>query len=418
MKRRLISASAFLLLASLIGCSDLGLPAPENGDPPKPGPLRPLSAAERAVVSSDNAFGFRLFVSLNGNARGQNLFLSPLSVSMALGMTMNGAAGTTKDAMVSTLGFAGMTQDDINRSYASLSALLTGLDPVVRVLIANSIWYRPTLQVEDAFKQVNMTYFNAEVNSINFADPSAAVTINGWVDRSTNGKITQVISPPIPDNIMMYLINAVYFKGSWKFKYDQKDTRADIFTRSDGSKISCTMMTQKDTFSYFSQNGVQGIDLPYGNAGFSMTVILPPPGVDIDGFVAGLTQEKWETWMGELGKKQVVVYMPKFKLSGQTSLRSVLAGMGMSIAFSDKADFTEIDKRGSLSISDVLHYTFVQVDEEGTEAAAVTVVVVGLTAVGPAGPAVMRLDRPFIYAIRENQSGTVLFIGKLAFPSW
>jgi serine protease inhibitor len=419
MKRQLISAVAFLLLTSLIGCSDLGRTAPEeSGDPPQPGPGRPLTAAERAIVTSDNAFGFRLFASLNRTVPGQNLFLCPLSVSMALGMTVNGAAGTTKDAMISTLGFAGITQEDINRSYASLSALLTGLDPVVRVQIANSIWYRPTLQVENAFKQVNMTYFSAEVNSINFADPSAAVTINGWVDRNTNGKITQVITPPIPDDIVMYLINAVYFKGSWKYRYDQKDTRADMFTRSDGSKTPCSMMSQTDTVPYFSQNGVQGIDLPYGNAGFSMTVILPPPGVDIDGFVSGLTQEEWDSWIGKLGKKEVTIYMPKFKLNGQMSLKTVLAGMGMGIAFSDHADFTGIDKRGSLAISDVLHFTFVQVDEEGTEAAGVTVVGVRATMVGPAGPAVVRLDRPFIYAIRENQSGTVLFIGKLAAPLW
>jgi serine protease inhibitor len=417
MKRKLRYAAVILLLLPLLGCSDIGRTGPGNSDPPQPVPMGPLTAAEKAIVNSGNTFGFKLFVSLNKTSAGQNLFVCPLSVSMALGMTLNGAKGPTRDAMQATLGFAGMTQQDINRSYQGLSALLTGLDPKVRMQIANSIWYRPALIVEDTFKNVNMTYFNAEVNSIDFTNPSAALTINGWVDRNTNGRITQVVQPPIPDGIMMYLINAVYFKGSWTYRYDTKETKDDFFTLSDGSKSSCKMMAQKDTVPYFMQNGVQVIDLPYGNAGFSMTVILPPPGVDIDGFVSSLTQEQWNLWTAHLEKKEVSVYMPKFRITWRESLKDVLSNMGMAVAFSDGADFTGIDRRGSLAVSDVVHVTFVQVDEEGTEAAGVTVVGVTVTSVG-AGPIVMRLDRPFIYALRENQSGTILFIGKLAIPGW
>jgi serpin B len=335
---------------------------------------------------------------------------------MALGMTLNGASGPTRDAMQATLGFPGMTQDDINRSYASLTALLTGLDPSVQMKIANSIWYRPTLIVEQAFKDVNMTYFNAEVNSIDFSSPAAPPTINSWVDRNTNGKITKVVPDAIPADIVMYLINAVYFKGTWTYRFNPNDTKDDFFTLTDGSRSPCRMMGQKDTIPYFSLNGVQGIDLPYGDQGFSMTVILPPPGANIDDFVAGLTQDQWSTWTAHLAKKEVSVYVPKFRINWQSQLKNVLSAMGMAVAFSDSADFTGIDRRGSLSISSVLHVTFVQVDEEGTEAAGVTSVGVGVTSVG--GPVIMRLDRPFIYAIREHQSGTILFIGKLALPSW
>jgi serine protease inhibitor len=410
--RRIFSYAAITLSILLFArCSDTGTTGPGTIQE------RPLTNAEKAIVSADNAFSFKLLVSLNKNAAGKNLFICPLSVSMALGMTLNGANGPTKDAMKATLGFTGLTQDDINQSYATLAALLTGLDPKVQMQIANSIWYRPTLIVENAFKQVNMTYFNAEVNSIDFADPSAPLTINGWVDSKTNGRITNVVPPTIPDYIVMYLINAVYFKGSWTYRFDPNYTKDDAFFLTDGSKSTCSMMAQKDTVPYFVQNGVQGIDLPYGNAGFSMTVILPPPGVNVDDFVAGLTQDQWNLWTASLSKREVSVYMPKFRITWRNSLREVLSAMGMGVAFSDAADFTGIDKRGFLAISDVLHVTFVQVDEEGTEAAGVTVIGMSATAVG-VNPAIMRLDRPFIYAIRENQSGTILFIGKLALPSW
>jgi len=418
MKRKLIHAAAILTVLSIAGCSDIGRTGPGSSDPTQPAPPSPLTAAQKAIVSADNSFGFKLFVSLNKKSTRQNLFICPLSVSMALGMTMNGANGSTRDAMQETLGFAGVTQEDINRSYAGLSALLTGLDPTVQMQIANSIWYRPTLIVEDAFKTVNMTYFNAEVNSIDFSNPSAPQTINGWVDKNTNGRITSVVPAPIPDGIVMYLINAVYFKGTWTYRYDPKETRDDYFASADGSENPCRMMAQTDTVPYFSENGVQGIDLPYGKAGFSMTVILPPAGVDIDNFVSGLTQEQWNRWMAKLVRKAVTINMPRFRINWRQSLTDVLSAMGMSVVFSDGADFTGIDRRGSLAVSDVLHVTFVQVDEEGTEAAGVTVIGMMATAVREDGPAFMRLNRPFIFALRENQTGTILFIGKVALPSW
>jgi serpin B len=178
------------------------------------------------------------------------------------------------------------------------------------------------------------------------------------------------------------------------------------------------MMAQTDTVPYFSENGVQGIDLPYGKAGFSMTVILPPAGVDIDNVVSGLTREQWNGWTAKLVRKAVTINMPRFRINWRQSLTDVLSSMGMSLVFSDGADFTGIDRRGSLAVSDVLHVTFVQVDEEGTEAAGVTVIGMTATAVREDGPAFMRLNRPFIFALRENQTGTILFIGKVALPSW
>jgi len=418
MTRTLSLAALALFSAAFFGCRDEGgLSSADHGTPVPPGPL---SAQEKAVVSAGNDFGFRLFVGLNPEYAGQNVFVSPLSVSMALGMTMNGARGATKTAMATTLGFGGMAQEDINRSYSGISALLTVLDPTVQMQIANSIWYRPTLNVLDSFKTVNMTYFNAEVNSIDFSSPSSADIINGWVSQHTAGKITSIISPPISPAVMMYLINAIYFKGSWTYRYDPQYTKADQFTRDDGSQMTCSMMSQMDTIPYCASGGVQVVDIPYGSGSFSMTVVLPPPGVNIDAFVGSLTQAQWDGWIAGLSRRAVALWMPKFKIEyGAASLARTLGALGMSIAFSPGADFTGIDARGSLAISDVLHKTFVQVDEEGTEAAAVTVViVVGTVVGGEKGPVYLKLNRPFLYAIREHATGSLVFIGKLAFPEW
>jgi len=214
----------------------------------------------------------------------------------------------------------------------------------------------------------------------------------------------------------MYLINAIYFKGTWTHRFETHATYQAQFTLSDGSKVPCQMMKMTDTLALLNQNGLLGVDLPYGNAGFSMTILLPPAGVKIDDFVASITPSLWNSWTSAFVTGEVEIHLPKFRLAYEAKLNQVLSDMGMGIAFTDGADFTGIDRRGSLAISEVKHKSFVQVDEEGTEAAAVTSVGIRLTSVG--GTTVLRLDRPFLYVIREHDSGTILFIGKLAIPVW
>jgi serpin B len=330
-------------------------------------------------------------------------------------MTLNGANGATRDSMARTLEFAGLTQQDINKSYKSLITLLKGIDPKVVFQIANSIWYRPDLRVEQAFKDVNMEYFNAEINSIDFGSATAPATINGWVDRNTNGKIKEIVPDPIPRDMVMYLINAIYFKGTWTYRFDPAYTRDDVFTLPTGSTVPCKMMSMKSTLKYAENDQCQVLDLPYGDAGFSMTIVLPKKGTSIDDFTGKLTQQQWNLWLGSLEKKEGDVYLPKFKLEYSKKLNDALKAMGMTLAFTPGfADFTKIDTRGGLFISEVQHKTFVQVDEEGTEAAAVTSVGVGRTSIGD--NFVMRVDRPFIFVIRENNTGTILFLGKIIQP--
>jgi serine protease inhibitor len=412
MKNTFLTFAALTIVLTL-GCRDLGTWADEQQ-----GSSRPLTSLEQSLVAADNSFGFKLFAAVNSTEGGNSVFVSPTSVSMALGMTLNGANGTTRTAMAQTLEFSGLSQNEINDSYKSVIAILTGLDPKVKFQIANSIWHRPELNVEQAFKDANTEHFNAEVNSLNFSDPAAAKTINGWVDRNTNGKIKEIVPDPIPRDMVMYLINAIYFKGTWKYRFDTSQTHNDSFTLTNGSTIPCRMMSQGGTFDYYADETLQAVDMPYGDAGFSMTILLPKSGTSIDQFAASLTQERWNSWVGKLVKTKGDISLPKFKLEYKKTLNEMLSSMGMSIAFdANLANFTNIDRRGNLSISEVMHKTFVQVDEEGTEAAAVTSVGTRATYAGPTDSFVLRVDRPFIFVIREHHSGTILFIGKIAEPT-
>lgn len=409
MRNKIVVAATLVILVAS-GCEDIGTSSGQQRVPP-----RPLTSQEQAIVTADNSFGLKLLTVVNKDETGKNVFISPVSISMALGMTLNGAVGATRDSMEQTLECAGLSQTDINTSYESLTALLTGLDPRVQFQIANSIWYRPALIVEEEFKSVNARYFRAEVNQIDFADPSASGTINSWVDRSTNGRIKEIVPNPIPAEIVMYLINAIYFKGTWTYRFDASLTRDDTFELPGGSTTACRMMYQKGVFQYSENDQLQAIDLPYGDAGFSMTIVLPKSGIDIDRFLDDVSGQRWSEWTSALTKTEGELYLPKFTLEYEKKLNDVLKAMGMAIAFSrEDADFTGIDKRGGLFISEVMHKTFVQVDEEGTEAAAATSVGVGLTSIG--GGFVMRVDRPFVFAIREHHSGTILFIGKITNP--
>ena len=406
---RHVQAIALALLAgSLLSCKDNG------GTGPAQPPPRELTSIEKSIVAADNSFSFMLLGGVNKEEQGKNLFISPFSVSMALGMTLNGASGTTRTTMQQTLGFAGLSEPDINQSYKTIIPYLKDLDPTLIFQVANSIWYRPTLMVEQDFIRVNKDSFGAEVNSIDFSNQGAPRTINDWVNRNTQGKIASIVPDPIPREIVMYLINAIYFKGTWKYQFDKKLTTDDVFTVPNGSTTPCKMMVQEGTFQYFNNSAVQGVDLPYGDAGFSMTILLPSPGSSVDGLFERLTQQQWGAWISTLVPQAGTVFLPKFKIEYEKKLNDVLKGLGMGIAFSDLADFTRIDKRGALAISEVRHKTYVEVDEEGTEAAAVTSVGIGTTSFG--GTFVMRIDRPFVFVIRESHSETILFMGKVVNP--
>jgi serpin B len=377
--------------------------------------FRELTPLEKSLVESDNKFGLKLFREVNHieTDKTKNVFISPLSVSMALGMTLNGANGGTLEAMQETLELAGLTTEEINQSYKSLIELLVQLDPQVKFKIANSIWHKQDYAFEQQFIDLNRTFFNAVVRALNFADPAAKDIINGWVKENTNNLIDKIIEEIRPDHVM-FLINAIYFKGDWTYQFDPANTADDFFATLDGSTKPCKMMHLQGDFSYFDNASFQAIDLPYGDAGFSMTILLPRVRTQIDSLVAALTPENWAAWMAGFSTQKVDLAMPKFTTQYEIKLNDVLAALGMGIAFTDLADFTRMYAPGGLAIDEVKHKTFVKVDEEGTEAAAVTSVGVVETSL----PQIisMRIDHPFVFAIRENRSQTILFIGKIAAP--
>ncbi len=377
---------------------------------------RELSLAETKLIDADNRFAFKLFREVTTQEDdGANVFISPLSVGMALGMTYNGAAGETRTAMQQTLELDGMTIQEVNEAYRSLIDLLRTLDPRVEFTLANSIWYRQGVPIVPEFLQVNQQYFDAEVSALDFSDPGAVDVINGWVSQETRGKIEEIVDPPIDPLTIMFLINAIYFKGDWTYQFDKSRTTDLPFELPDGSQISVPMMSREEEtpVRLFHGQDLTVVDLYYGGQAYSMTIVVPQDPSDIDALARGLTGAQWDSWVISLDSANRYVSIPKFTLEYEITLNDVLSALGMDIAFDPgRADLTNLFADGGAYIEKVKHKTFVDVNEEGTEAAAVTSVEVRLTS----APMPIIVNRPFIFAIRENYSGTILFMGKIVRP--
>ena len=378
---------------------------------------RALTAAESQLVEADNRFAFKLFREVNAEEdAGANVFISPLSVGMALGMAYNGSAGTTRDAMQATLELGGMTLQEVNESYQSLIRLLRDLDSRVEFTLANSIWVREAITPVPDFVALNQQYFDAQVTALDFDDPGAAGTINAWVNDATRGKITEIVSPPIDPFTIMFLINAIYFKGTWTYQFDRGRTKAAPFLQPDGSEISVQLMSSDGDMPVrrYWQPDLFVLDLGYGGGAYSMTLVVPHDPAAIESLATSVTGEHWNAWVAGLDSAETPVGLPRFTLEYDIALNDALKALGMDVAFDPfAADFTNLYAGPERAfISRVKHKTFVDVNEEGTEAAAVTSVEVGVTS----APQRLVVDRPFIFAIRENLSGTILFMGKIVRP--
>ena len=401
----------FIISFLLSSCSGI------FGDPDNEKPDLNLSVEEVKLITASNEFGFDLLKNINAGEIGKDLFISPLSVSMALGMTYNGADGETKDAMRNTLHLGDMTDDEINRSYESLISLLLSLDPEVAMVLANSIWYRDEIDFEQAFLDIAREYFDAEVRGLDFSAPDAVDIINSWIEAKTNGLIRETLSPPIPPDVVMYLINAIYFKETWTIQFDKEKTRDRTFHTSGGTESTVKMMSLLEEFPYHESDELQMVDLPYGDGDFSMTIILPREGNNIDTLISDMSDESWNLLTSSLSPDTGDILLPRFKLEYDIDLEEPLTEMGMGIAFSEMlADFSKMSSQNDLFISSVLHKSFVEVNEEGTEAAAVTVVRIGITSGGRSHGFSMIINRPFLFVIRENRSGVIMFIGKIVNP--
>lgn len=393
-----------LLAVALIGtaCREATAPgAPITALP------RALTASESKIIAGSNDFAFDLFRTGNLSQHKANVFISPLSASMALGMTANGANGATYDEMHTSLRLSGATREEVNGGYKSLITLLRGLDPKTDFSIANSIWYEQTFPFNASFLDESKLYFDARVEGLDFTSSSAVPTINSWVSEQTNNRIPKILDA-IRREEVMFLVNAIYFKGIWQKQFDKSKTVDAPFYAADSTTAMVPMMARGEGVDYTATSEYSAVDLPYGNSAFTMTVVLPIG--DIDAFAESFDQAKWNALVSSLHESNLQVYLPRFRMEWKRELNEDLKQLGMRLAFYS-ADFTRMSPLGlDLIITRVLQKTFVDVDEEGTEAAAATMVGIGVTSL----PAAFRADRPFLVVIRERFSGTILFIGKIA----
>jgi serpin B len=380
---------------------------------------RPLTAEERALADAGEAFAFDFLREVvRRDDPAANIFVSPLSASMALGMALAGAEAGTFEAMRDALRLGGLEREGIGASYRSLIDVLSGLDPAVRLEIGNSVWHREGFSLEEAYTSEAARDFLARIEALDFSDPGAADVINAWVEEATDGFIGGIVVPPIDPLTMAFLINAIYFEGAWTLQFDPERTVIGDFRRDDGTTVSVPFMSMGDESFPFAQTPeYQAIELPYGGEAFAMTIVLPAEAVGIDGFVESLDADAWAEIIAGLTETELLVALPKFRLEYEKNLNEVLKALGMAVAFDPaEADFSRMHRDAlsmQLHISRVKQKAFVDVDEEGTRAAAVTSVEIGVTSM----PLMFRADRPFLFAIRERLSGAVLFTGVVRDPT-
>ena len=395
---------AFTILLCLFGCSEIDYTRNIIGDV-----LETIDDPDVSSVASANTrFGFKLLQDLRERDSGANIFISPLSISIALTMTHNGAVGETEHAMAEVLEIEGLDRDAVNHSNAALRNSLEDPDPKVEISIANSIWSRQGVEFNPDFLERNRVFFGAEVASLDFSAPEATEIINEWVNTNTNGKIEKIVDRISPQTLL-FLINAIYFKGNWQDEFDKSQTRPGIFHLSDGNEKRVEMMRREGEYLYFRGENFEATILPYGDGRLGMYIFLPNRDSNLNKFLGNLNAGNWGDWISQFQDRRHDMMLPRFKLEYEVSLNDTLEALGMGIAFGSGADFSGMGP--SLFISEVKHKTFVEVNEEGTEAAAVTAVV-GVKSV----PSVFRVDRPFFFAIYDTETETVLFMGVVTEP--
>ncbi|WP_400194357.1 serpin family protein [Lysinibacillus telephonicus] len=406
MKKLLFTMMITLLCISLIGC----------GTKDDTSSSKILSNAEfneddyYELVQPNNTLGFQLLSTAPKDNEG-NLFISPTSLLMALAMVYNGADGKTKEEMAKILG---QQTDQVNKANASLINRLLQTSDNVELAIANSIWLNENYQFQDDFKINVQDYFNAEINEINVTDNESVTNINNWVKKETNGKINEIVQDPLDPDLVSILLNAIYFKGDWKYEFDKNQTSEDTFY---GQTKSASFMKLEEELSYLENNLFQAVSLPYGDGTLSMKVFLPKKNVSLKEVEDELTQENWQKWSSQFTKKEGTLLLPKFKLEYEIELNDALKMLGMPTAFEKDADFSNmIQESVPLWISKVKQKTYIDVNEKGTEAAAATSIEVVTESAIISDSFYMNVNHPFIFSIVDDETGMILFLGSISSP--
>lgn len=411
--QNLILLTFFLFLFTMCKTSITGPDGPKGELP------RDLTAGEKLLIEADGSFSYDIFRrTVSWETEKENMMISPLSISMALAMTLDGAQGSTYDEMQQALYLSGMEKEEINEAFRSLTELLVTVDPQVTIKIANSIWYKNGLPVEEAFLDAMRDFFDARVEGLDFDDPASVDIINNWVNENTDGLIEEIIEE-IEPQMVMFLINALYFKGDWLRPFDVEDTRMADFHLENSETSEVDMMHQEGRFAHYFSDEVKMAEVPYGDSLFTMSLLMPAnPEMPISQFVdEKLTAANLTFWRSNLtvDSRDITLELPKFEFEYEIKYNDILKAMGMSTAFNKvEANFMGIADVSpqNLYIDEVKHKTFIRVDEKGTEAAAVTSVGIGLESLPPQ----MIADRPFVFIIYERESGTNLFMGVVRNP--
>jgi serpin B len=374
-----------------------------------------LSTKQKEIVVAGNEFSLGLFQKVS-ETTDDNFMISPLSVNYALAMTTNGAKNNTLEQMLTTLGFEGFEISEFNEFFHYIMNEIVDLDNKVTLSIANSIWYRNTFTVVQSFLDVNHEYYNAHIQSLDFDSPEAVSTINDWVSDNTNDKIPTIIDN-IPPDAIMYLINAVYFYGKWRYEFDDSQTQNGDFYISSTNSIQVEMMKMEAGLKYYFDESVYVVELPYGQGNFVMDILLPVYDSNPSDLIATLNQARWTEITQGLYDQDILLTMPKFQFEFENDLIPMLNELGMTDLFNpNAADLSGINGTGGLFVSKVKHKTYIDVTEKGTEAAAVTAVEVSLTSATPDGPVYFTCDRPFVFIIRERSTEVILFTGVVKNP--
>jgi len=378
-----------------------------------------FSQLKSAISEGNNSFAFSIFKKITSNeTEGSNVFISPLSMYFALALAGNGSAGETEAAFNKVLGF----DDTINQTFCqAIADVYSDLIPNndnVTVEIANSLWPAINFPIKDNYISQSKEYFKAEVKPVDFGNPETVNVINGWIEDKTHGKIQKMLSY-IPGYTPLLLVNAIYFKGKWKFEFADSSNYDGTFSKTDGSQSNATFMRQSAILDYYSNSIFSSIKLPYNDTNFCMTILLPDKNHNTNEVIANLSDENWKSWNAGYRKEQVNVTIPKFKYSfGTRNISSELIDLGLGIAFSGQADFSKITD-SHIQIDQVLHKAYMEVNEEGTEAAAATVISFSVTAcLDCEEPQVINFvaDKPFVFIISEVKSQTILFTGLMNSP--
>jgi serine protease inhibitor len=393
------------ILGVLISCNSAKVE-----DPQSPAPAADLRvSAPFAQQTTD--FAFNLFRQINTAEGNKNVFVSPLSLHIALGMLLNGADGQTATDIQKTLKLDAQTLSEANATYKSLLVGLPALDRSVTLNIANSVWYRNGFVLEPAYLTVLRDSFGSQITGLDFANPAAKNQINQWASDQTNGKIKTVINEVKPEHVL-FLLNALYFKGNWKTRFDVAKTSDAPFTMADGQKKTVKMMRLDAPMRRAFRPLYSAFELPYSAGNYAMTVLLPAETSNANAVINALTPAAWSQLQQDMTESKTDFGMPRFSFSYEIGLNNVLTQMGMGLAFGNGANFAKISRSNPLKVDFVKQNTFVAVDETGTEAAAVTSIGVSVTSV----QLPVLCDRPFVVVIHEKTTGTILFVGKISDP--